>query len=140
MYNITLARPWNFAKIGLSKTICIQCPYNHSLLAADNVIIYFKRSINLFIHGLNQEIGLLANYFPVEPIVYPLQINQIHKIDFQAQKTHIDESLGCNTKVNEEDYYGCAKDVIARNLQINPKPGCTVPMFSNLFRQRYVHM
>ena len=89
-------------------------------------------------HGLNQDIGLLANYFPVEPIVYPLQINQIHKIDFQAQKTHIDESLGCNKKVNEEDYYGCAKDVIARNLQSNPKPGCTVPMFSNLFRQRYV--
>ena len=87
---------------------------------------------------MNQDIGLLANYFPVEPIVYPLQINQIHKIDFQAQNTHIDESLGCNTKVNEEDYYGCAKDVIARNLQINPKPGCTVPMFSNLFRQRYV--
>ena len=89
-------------------------------------------------HGLNQDIGLLANYFPVEPIVYPLQINQIHKIDFQAQKTNIDESLGCSTKVNEEDYYGCAKDIIARNLQINPKPGCTVPMFSNLFRQRYL--
>ena len=93
-----------------------------------------KRSINLFIHGQNQGIGLLANYFPVPHIVHPLQAKQIHKLDFQYGEVWNDEILGCNTNVDERDYYECAKDMIGKKIRDEKSPGCTVPMFSNVFR------
>ena len=86
---------------------------------------------------MDQGIGLLANYFPAQPFVYPLQVNQIHKLDFQAGETINDEILGCNVNIDEGDYYRCAKDVIAQKLKINTSPGCTVPMFSNIFMTRF---
>ena len=78
---------------------------NIYLTAADNVLVYFKRNVNLFIHGRGQDIGLLANYFPVQPMVYPLSVNQIHKLDFQAGEETDDEVLGCNANIEEKDYY-----------------------------------
>ena len=110
---------------------------NIYLTAADNVLVYFKRNVNLFIHGRGQDIGLVANYFPVQPMVYPLSVNQIHKLDFQAGETINDEILGCNGNIDEGDYYRCAKNVIAKKLKMKPSPGCTVPMFSNIFMKRF---
>ena len=55
----------------------------------------------------------------------------------QGGEIFSDESLGCSVDIDEENYYHCAKDVIVKQLQNSPSPGCTVPMFANIFEKRY---
>ena len=55
----------------------------------------------------------------------------------QGGEIFSDESLGCSVDIDEENYYHCAKDVIVKKLQNSSSPGCTVPMFANIFEKRY---
>ena len=54
----------------------------------------------------------------------------------QGGEIFSDESLGCSVDIDEENYYHCAKDVIVKKLQNSQSPGCTVPMFANIFEKR----
>lgn len=102
----------------------------------DNIIIYFKRNINLYIHGRGQEIGLIANFFPVEPAVYTLNVQHLHKLDFsQLEKVDI---LGCQESVKEEDYYHCFKKEVKAKELLGKQ--CLVPMFESIVNtKRFVN-
>ncbi len=96
----------------------------------DNLIVTFKRDINVFLHGLGQNLGIIANFFPVEPEVYLLEIGHWYKLDLQAKEIISDTILGCQPQVTEASYYACAKDVIRQEMQNGTD--CKVPMYLNV--------
>ena len=101
--------------------------------AFDNMVIVFKDDINLFVHGIGQEIGIIGNFYPVPPTFFSLSKNWLHKLDIQAKEKRIDEKLGCNSKIDEKAYYGCVQKTMSMDYSIQ---NCTVPMFDNIFRER----
>ena len=98
--------------------------------ATDNIIIHFKRDINLFLHGISQGMGLVGNFFPQEPFVYSLKNNQNHRLDFQNVEKVMDEVLICDKQEQEIDYYGCARKYIMDDFEFQSSD-CIVPMLIN---------
>ncbi len=93
-------------------------------------LLILKRPTNI----LGQEIGIVADFFPVEPSVYALDVSHLHKLDFRVVEKLSDEVLGCNSQINEVDFYRCAKSTISKQIGANSGPdSCKVPMFEEFY-------
>ena len=97
---------------------------------SSRALLILKRPTNI----LGQEIGLVADFFPVEPSVYALDVSHLHKLDFRVVEKLSDEVLGCNSQINEVDFYKCAKSAISKQIVANSGPdSCKVPMFEEFY-------
>ena len=114
--------------------------------AFDNIVLVYKRKINLFVHGLGQEIGIVGSFFPVDPLMYQLAFNTQYKINFDLIYDVTDEKLNCDETLDEDDYYKCARQWIHGNMTTwsHPRFGsdhgyqgipCSLPMYSYVLDQ-----
>ena len=97
----------------------------------DNVVLVYKGKINIFAHGRGQEIGFVANFFPVQPQVFQLSNQQKSHVSLEAMQTITEEYLGCNASTLELQFYKCAKVILSQILLEN-EITCTLPMISYL--------
>ena len=98
----------------------------------DNVLMTYKAEALVFAHGRGQEIGLIANFFPLQPQVFHLKDEQTYHVSFEAMQTITEHYLGCDESVNETDFYECAKLALAQEMVEKKGVECTLPMLSNI--------
>ena len=144
-HNVYSIIPLNTIHFGRCYTI--ELSRKSKFYAFDNVVLVFKRDVNVLIHGLGQEIGIIGNFFPVDPSIYHLTKNTHNKVNFHVIHDITDSNLGCDDKIDEDDYYKCTKDTIEKNIttwthprfrSISGNSGipCMVPMYSYILRNR----
>ena len=120
--------------IAYGKCYTLEFLKNISFSNLDNVVIAYKDRAVMFAHGTGQEIGLIANFFPVQPQIFQLANKQKSHVSFQALQTITEEYLGCNGSTTETEFYSCAKRAFASEMITNGM-NCTLPMISNILEQ-----
>ena len=104
---------------------------NITFSSLDNVMITYQSETLFFAHGRGQEIGFIANFFPLQPEVFHLKDKQTYHVSFEPMETITEQYLGCDESVNETDFYECAKLALAKEM-VAKGVECTLPMISNI--------
>ena len=114
------------------KCYTIEFLKNITFSSLDNVLITYQAETLFFAHGRGQEIGFIANFFPVQPRVFFLKDKQTSHVSFEAMETITEQYLGCDETIEETDFYQCAKSALAEEMVEKMGANCTLPMISNI--------